>query len=191
MAFVSAGVTAAAFFHIVETTANGAIDLDPPDFTDFWASLVSPVLRMVSTLLPLFIAWALSDVSMVEALASTPRAWLGEMGPALVVVALWFFLWPLLILVAAISRSVVTTFDPRAWMHLLRELRGDYLLGAALFYAILLVEIFVLVPVVWRVAALVPIPVVTSIAAHFVLLLPFAARARILGETARPCVEGV
>lgn len=186
---VVAGVTAALFFHIVETTANDATDLDPPDFSDVWAHVVSPFFRMLATVLPLFIAWVLADFSIFEAMAARPGEWLAHMGPATIIFVLWIALWPLLVLVAAISRSVVSTYDPRVWIASLRQMKGDYVVAALAYYAVLLVEYFVLTPVVWKLAFSMHIPFVSEVIAQLVVLLPMALRARILGEAARPYID--
>ncbi len=178
---VAAAVTAAVFFRIVETTAYGADDLEPPDFSDVWDDLVRPLGRMLATMVPLWVVWTIF---------LSGGGWRFASAPALVVLALWFFLWPLLILVAAISRSVVDTFDPRVWARVLTVMRGDYLIGATVFYAVLLIDVFVFTPLAARLVMAMPIPFVVPLVATFVLLLPMAWLARILGEAARPHVDG-
>lgn len=189
MITVSAGVTAAYFFLIVETSARGAQELEAPDFTDFWQTIMAPLFRMIATVLPIVVIWAAADVPLFEAIEGGARAWIRQLGLWLVPALLWLFLWPLLILVAAISRSVLATFDPRSWVRVLREMGNDYLVGAALFYATALAATFVVAPLGAWILRVAPIPVLVPLVVHFVLMIPLTFQARVLGEAARPYVD--
>ena len=189
LVMISAGLTAGYFFLIVETSARGAQDLEAPDFTDFWAAILGPLLRMVATVLPIIVIWAVADVPLDDAIEGGARAWIGQLGLWVVPAALWLFLWPLLILAAAISRSIVATFNPLGWVRVLREMGKDYLVGAGLFYAITLVATFVVAPLGAWILRVAPIPVIVPLLVHFMLLIPLTFQARVLGEAARPYVD--
>lgn len=188
LSLVAAGTEAAIVFRIVETTAFGDDRLEPPDFTDLWDSVLSPLLRYLATLLPLIVALFAAGLGWAGT-GMAPRTLLDLLGPWAAVVLAWLLLWPLLIMVAAITRSILAVYDPRVWFRVLNEMRGDYVLGALGFYATLLLDIFVLRPLAVFVAVRAPIPVLMPILFQLIELMLIAWRSRILGEACRPYVD--
>jgi hypothetical protein len=185
---LSAGTQAAVFFRIVETTAFGDDHLETPDFTDLWDSVLSPLLRYLATFVPLIVLVFAAGLGL-GGLALPYRSLLSALGPLAVAVLVWLALWPLLIMVAAISRSFVAILNPVQWWHVLADMRADYAIGALAFYATLLVDAFVFQPLAVRAMLYVPIPIVVPVLVQFARLILMAWRARILGEACRPYVE--
>jgi hypothetical protein len=185
---ISAGTQAAVFFRIVETTAFGDDNLETPDFTDFWDSVLSPLLRYVTTFVPLIVLVFAAGLGL-SGLALPYRMLLSALGPFAIAVLVWLALWPLLIMVAAISRSYVAILNPVQWWRVLADMRADYAIGALAFYATLLVDAFVLQPLAVRAILYVPIPIVVPVLVNFASLILMAWRARILGEACRPYVQ--
>jgi hypothetical protein len=188
LSLIAAGIQAAIVFRIVETTAYGDDRLDAPDFTDLWESVLSPLLRYLATLLPLFVALFAAGLGWNFA-ALPPRTLLELLGPWAILAVAWLVLWPLLIMVAAITRSALAVFDPRVWFRVLREMRGDYVLAAVAFYATMLIDVVVLRPLAFFVVVRLPIPIVMPVLFQLIELMLVAWRSRILGEACRPYVD--
>jgi hypothetical protein len=180
-----AGLSAALFFFIVEQTANGVDELDTPDFTDLWDATIGPLLRFLATMLPLFVGLWLGGLSLLAVLFGLV-AWSELPRDAAVVLVAWIALWPLLIIVAALSRSFLAIYDPRVWWKTLAEMRGDYALAAVAFYAVFFFELLVARPLLFRLAVKVPVPFFVPVAVSYALLCLMAVRARILGEACKP-----
>ncbi|HKA86388.1 MAG TPA: B-box zinc finger protein [Haliangiales bacterium] len=188
LSLVAAGTLAAVVFRIVETSAYGDDRLEPPDFTDLWESVMSPLVRYLATVLPLIVALFAAGLGWAGT-GMMPSDLLELLGPWAIVVVVWLLLWPLLIMVAAITRSTLAVYDPRVWFRVLRDMRGDYVLGALGFYAAFLLDVFVLRPLAIFVALRAPIPVLVPILFQFIELMLIAWRSRILGEACRPYVD--
>jgi len=185
---IYAGTQAAVFFRIVETTAFGDDRLETPDFTDVWDSVISPLLRYLATFVPLIVLVFSAGLGL-SGLALPYRPLLSALGPLAVAALVWLALWPLLIMVAAITRSFLAIFNPVQWWNVLSDMRADYAIGALAFYATLLVDAFVFQPLAVRAILYIPIPILVSVVIHFASLILMAWRARILGETCRPYVQ--
>src|SRR5262249_10809245 len=127
LSILAAGINAAVFFRIVETSAYGDDRLEPPDFVDPWESVLSPLLRFLATLAPLVLLLVAAGVPFLEGLFSGPRLWMG-LGAWSVLILVWIALWPLLIIVAALTRSALAIYRPTLWVKILGEMRSDYVI---------------------------------------------------------------
>jgi hypothetical protein len=179
---VGSGASAALFFHVVERTADGDDELRAPDFGDPWDHVLAPFLRFLATLAPLILAFVIDDGLFEEALTGDPRIWFAALSTGRVILVVWLLVWPLLIVIAALTRSFLAIYDPRIWRRFLGELGADYWIGAVAFYGILLIEGFVLRPALGAIDVAIFGPAL----ANAVLLLASIARARVLGEVCRP-----
>lgn len=188
LGILAAGINAAVFFRIVETSAYGDDRLEPPDFVDPWESVLAPLLRFLATLAPLVVILLAAGVPLFVALFTGPQLWMG-LGAWFALIVAWIALWPLLIIVAALTRSITAIFWPPTWVKILREMRTDYLIGAAVFYGTFLVEIYLLVPIALRLAIGTSHPILVAIVFGFIALILEAWRARVLGEVCRPYLE--
>jgi hypothetical protein len=188
LSLVAAGTRAAIVFRIVETTGFGDDRLEAPDFTDLWDSVLSPLLRYLATLVPLVVAVIGAGLGWAGA-ALPPTDLIRVLGPWAALALAWLALWPLLIIVAAITRSTVAVFDPRAWIRVLRVMGADYAIAAVAFYATMAVDAFVLRPLAVFVVLSAPVPVLTPIVFLFAELMLVAWRSRILGEACRPYMD--
>jgi hypothetical protein len=180
--FIVSGVIAGVFFHVVESTAGGDDELRPPEFSDWFDNVLFPFGRFLATLAPLFIALAVDGAPLILALLGDPRSWFAELSTGRVILVAWLLLWPLLIVVAALTRSVISVYNPLIWWKFLNELGADYWLGAAAFYGVLAFEALVLRPALGRFDVTFIGPLVGNMA----VLLALMARGRILGEVCRP-----
>lgn len=188
LAILAAGINAAVFFRIVETSAYGDDRLEPPDFVDPWESVLAPLLRYLATLVPLVAILLAAGVPLALGLFIGPRLWIG-LGAWFALILVWIALWPVLIIVAALTRSITAIYRPSIWVKILGEMRTDYLIGAACFYGTFLIELYVLVPIALRLAISTNHPIVVAIVFGFIGLVLEAWRARVLGETCRPYLE--
>src|SRR5262249_38644079 len=155
---------------------------------DPWESVLSPLLRFLATLAPLVLLLVAAGVPFLEGLFSGPRLWMG-LGAWSVLILVWIALWPLLIIVAALTRSALAIFRPTLWVKILGEMRSDYLIGAAVFYGTFLIEIFVLAPIALRLAISTGSVTLVAVVFGFIGLILEAWRARVLGEVCRPYLE--
>src|SRR5262249_12818230 len=162
--------------------------LEPPDFVDPWDSVLSPLLRYLATLVPLVVILVAAGVPFFQGLFSGPQLWV-SLGAWLALILAWVALWPLLIIVAALTRSATAVFRPGIWVKILGEMRTDYLIGAAVFYGTFLIQIYVLVPIALRLAIGTGFSIVVAVVFGFIGLILEAWRARVLGEGCRPYLE--
>ncbi len=188
LSILAAGINAAVFFRIVETSAYGDDRLEPPDFVDPWESVLAPLLRYLATVVPLVAILLGAGVPFFVALFGGPALWTG-LGAWLALILVWVALWPLLIIVAALTRSVTAIFRPAIWVKILGEMRADYAIAAAVFYGTFLIEIYVLVPIAVRLALSTGSAILVAIVTGFAALVLEAWRARVLGEACRPYLE--
>lgn len=179
------GIEAAVYFQIVSQVAYGNDEeLESPDFTDIWDFAIAPAFRYLASyaLVVAAVVWAGVEITDVM---DNPRHSLSLGAPAALVLA-WLVLWPLMTAIAAIGRSVVAMYNPLIWVDTLRKLGMDYVVGAMAFWTVLALEVFVIGPAAVILASRIPVPVLPGYAAGFVVLLPKALRAKILGEMCRP-----
>jgi hypothetical protein len=191
---MSLGVQAWVYFSIVEQTAHGREDFEAPEFDHLVDSVFMPMFRYLVALLPIIIgviSFALEvfkDLRVgVGTFEAKPTIVLDHIRPMAIILA-GLVAWPLLTVIAAISKSIPDMLSPKVWVATLREMGSDYIVGAIAFYILLAVELFVWQPLVWRAALSVHVPFVTSVGVLFLGHLPMALRARILGTMAAPYV---
>jgi hypothetical protein len=134
-------------------------------------------------LLPLIIAVLWMGSNFFDFIAH-PQQGLAFGGPTVLFFA-WLALWPLMTCIAALGRSVFAMYDPRVWIDTLRRMGSDYLVGAFAFYGVLVLEVLLWYPLLFLLATRVEIPLL-GYAWAFLALLPWAWRARILGELCKP-----
>lgn len=189
-----AGLEVATYFHMVSSTASGKEDIDAPEWSDLLDDIIAPVLRYVAALLPIAagILWfGYSHSSWTEAFeiaGRKPLTILNHTGPAVLIIA-GLILLPLLTIIAAMSQSAAAVLDPRNWWQSLRIMGTTYAAGAAAFYAVGAIEVFVWIPLLGKLSAAYPIPLVTALATTFLAYLPMALRARLLGGLAEPFAD--
>ncbi len=193
-AMLSLGVEAWVYFSIVEQTANGREDYEAPEFDHIVDDIFMPMFRYLVALLPLIIG----VISFALDVSKNLRAGLGtfEAKPTIVVehirplaiILAGLALWPLLTVIAAISKSVFEMLNPAVWVSTLRNMGSDYLIGVIGFYVVLGIELFVWEPLLVAAAWKVQVPFVTSVGVIFLSHLPMALRARMLGTMAAPYV---
>jgi len=179
--WIALALEAGVYFRIIETSAHGDPDLTPPDFTDI-NDAIAPLFRYLAAVAPIVGAFIWAGVSLLG--GSSVRSLTDLQGPLILLVVGVLFL-PLLLAVAALTRSVVAMYDPRVWVRTLRRFGADYLLAVVLFYALLLGEqvtgFFVALAIIQS-----PIPVLPVILGQALLYVPMALRGRLLGALCEP-----
>jgi hypothetical protein len=84
--------------------------------------------------------------------------------------------------IAAISRSAIAAYNPILWVRTLSLFGSRSIVGAAVFYALLLVEAYL----VTALAPLRSIPVAGAFVIRLVAVIAMAMRARVLGAVCEP-----
>jgi hypothetical protein len=192
--FLVLGLEAGVYFHIVERTAFGEEDLEAPELTHFLDFILLPVIRYAIAVAPLVagIIWLTIRLAMslqggMADFARRPTMVLDHSGPlALILVGL--ALWPLLTIIAAMTKSVFQMLNPVVWIATLRQLGLDYVVGCIGFYTVLGIEVFLWTPLLFAFQMKVQIWGVTSVLVLFLGYIPMALRARVLGAIAEPHV---
>jgi hypothetical protein len=186
------GLEASMYFHIVQSSANGLAELEAPDVSSVWDTILGPVFRYLAASGPFLFAvfWYLMDqpesflVGLLR-LLSSPSTIVGYPGP-FVALLVALALWPLLQIIAALNQTVGPIFDPRVWIATLAEMKRDYVVAAVGFYAIFFLEVLGWIPMLFVVGHKVPIPIVTGLLVTFLGYWPMALRGRLLGMAAEP-----
>lgn len=189
---IARGIEASIYFHMVVESANGKDDIHPPDFTDL-GDLLGPVRRYFVALLPLLIGFVWLAFSLAGDIFGSFDLAPGGLsvlldypGPMLLIVS-GVLLLPLMSIIAAVSHSSFDVINPQQWVRALRIVGpASYGVGAVLFYVVWLLDIMLIRPVVLASAASIPIPMLPSVLAMFLIYLPLALRARILGGLIEP-----
>lgn len=183
---------ASVYFRFVFKTAYGESEIDPPDAESLVDDLFGPLLRYLAALLPIIAAivlWGqeLGSIQVAFILFTMDASLLFDAGglPA-ILLCVGVALLPLLTIVAAVSGSVLSVLNPVIWVHAIRILGATYVIGAACFYGILLVETLVWMPLLIDLGTEVDIPIVTTLVTLFLAYLPMALRARFLGGMVEP-----
>jgi hypothetical protein len=189
-----AGIEAAVFFHVLETSAFGADELDPPDITDLFEDVALPLLRYIAATLPITVAIVWAGLSVFEGLArlragASPSALFGGMTEPLVLLAIGVLLAPLLFAVGAIGRSVISMFNPAIWVSSIKTMGAEYVVGSLLFYGAVAVGVLVFGPLAGWIYVHVPIPFVGPIVATALASAPLILQARVLGIMCEPFME--
>src|SRR5207248_2422802 len=117
--------------------------------TDVQSDILSPFWRYLAASAPIVFAIVLYGEERFDSailgflfVLIDPKGIFDYPLPALLLVV-GLLLWPLLTVIAAMSRSALATLNPALWLSSLRVLRTDYLAGAAAFYAVFVLDIFV------------------------------------------------
>ncbi len=188
------GIEAAVFFRVLESTAFGAEDLDPPDFSSVWDDLMSPLLRYIAAVFPIIFAiiWGAAEffntLYALKAGGSPSELFDGMVGPV-VLLFVGVALLPLLFAVAAIGRSVLSMFNPAIWIQSIRTMGVEYLVGSAFFYVALAVEVFVVFPLALQIYGVVDIVFVGPVISFSVAYFPMIVKARIIGAMCEPFMD--
>jgi hypothetical protein len=188
LGLVAAGVEISYYFRVLTSIASGETEFRTPDFTSLGEDVFDPLIRYVLTLVPMIIAvfW-LGQITSghwvegVALMAERPHAIFDYPGPG-VLFGAWLALWPLMTMIAAIGRSTISTYNPWTWVTTLAMLKTRYVVGASIFYALLVAEAYVLPPL----AGVLAIPYVGALAVGFLLKLAMALRACVLGIVCEP-----
>lgn len=185
------GLELGLYFYLVRQTSHGA-EIDAPDFTDL-GDVLGPIPLYLAALAPFLLAgvvFGLERGSLLAGLVAAlgdPRL-LASSPLATLLVALGILLLPVTTLIAVMSGSVLATLDPRRWVGALRALGDTYVAALVAFSLVLVVELFVLRPLLAIAISAVDVPYLGSAIAHLVLYVPLALRARILGALYQPFV---
>ncbi len=171
---------AGVYFRIIETSAHGDPDLTPPDFSAI-DELFEPLVRYLAAVAPIVGAFIWAGVSLF---GGSVRSLADLRGPLILLSAGVLFL-PLLLAIAALTRSVLAMYDPRVWVRTLRRFGVQYLLAVLLFYGLLVVEQIGALFIAGGIARM-PIPVLPVIVGYFALYIPMALRGRLLGALCEP-----
>lgn len=185
---MAAGLEASYYFHIIVHFAGGGEHLDPPDFHSIHDDMIEPLRRYVLTLVPILAAlvWygmKLADdwtAGIAEFLAK-PHSIFDYRGPG-TLFAVGLALWPLMTAIAAIGRSVIAAYNPVLWVKTLRLFGMRYVVGAAVFYALLIAESYVM-PALGHVLT---VPVLGGFTLQLVTIFLMALRACVLGAVCEP-----
>jgi len=190
VALFAFGLEAALFFRIIETSAYGRDDLEPPDVSTAGEAIFGPALWYVAAVLPAAVPTLLIGVQAFEMALAGAAPWqlFDDFAlPAL----LWlggFLMMPLLLAIAALGRSVSAIYNPLHWFDSLRQLKWDYAVGAGLFYALYLAELIAGV-LMGLVTSVIHIPIASAVATAFVVFAVRALRFRTLGLMCEPHME--
>jgi hypothetical protein len=178
------GLEAAIYFNIVRQVAWGNDRLELPEPGDLWDGAFGPAVRYLFSFLPFVggVIWAGQEILTV---VQNPRATL-NLGPPAALILAWVLVWPLMTAIAALGRSTLAMYDPSHWVETVRTLGKDYVVGTVAFLGVLAIEVLVVTPVAAIIAARADVPVLSGYVAAFLVLVPKALRAKVLGEMLRP-----
>jgi hypothetical protein len=185
------GLEAMVYFHVVIQSAAGVDGFDSPDTSDPW-EIASMGIRYLVAIVPLVVSliWfgleALGGPLAGLSAAEHPNEILDSLGPPAMAVLVSVAVWPLLTVIASISKSFLTILNPVVWWKTLGVMGGDYAIGALAFYGVFLAEVFLLDPLLVELGKTVDVPFLGTALVLFVGFLPMVLRARILGEMTRP-----
>jgi hypothetical protein len=188
LALLASGLEIAYYFRVLTSVAWGETEFRTPDVSNLVEDVFDPMIRYVATLVPMIIAvfW-LGEITTghwlhgLVLIALQPDAIFHYSGPGLLFGA-WLALWPLMTVIAAIGQSIISTYNPWTWVTTLALLKMRYVVGAMMFYALLLAESYMIAPL----AGLLAIPYVGVVAIALVLNLSMALRACVLGVVCEP-----
>jgi hypothetical protein len=188
LGLVATGLEISYYFRLLTSIANGDAHFETPDFSSLGEDVFDPLIRYIATLVPAVIAvfWLgeLTSGHWLDGLAVVavrPHAIFDHFGPGLLFGA-WLALWPLMTVIAAIGKSIIATYNPVIWVKTLATLNVRYVVGAVMFYALLLAEAYLLPPL----AGLLTIPVVGVLVVALAANLAMALRGCVLGIVCEP-----
>jgi hypothetical protein len=188
LALVATGLEISYYFRVLTSMTNGETHFETPEFSSLGEDVFDPLIRYVATLVPLIIAvfW-LGELTTghwlhgLVVLAVRPHSIFDYSGPGLLFGA-WLVLWPLMTIIAAIGKSIISAYNPVIWAKTLAMLNTRYVVGAVAFYALVLAEVYA-IP---QLAGLLTIPYVGVLAIAFAANLAMALRACVLGMVCHP-----
>jgi len=188
LALVATGIEISYYFRVLTSITNGETHFETPDFSSPGEDIFDPLIRYVATLVPLVIAvfWLGERTTGhwldgLAILAVRPHSIFRYSGPGLLFGA-WLAMWPLMTMIAAIGKSIISAYNPVIWAKTLAMLNTRYLVGAVAFYALVLAEAYA-IP---QLAGLLTIPYAGVLAIAFVANLAMALRACVLGMVCQP-----
>lgn len=182
LVLLAAAIEVGVFFQITRSTAQGETRLEAPDFVDIYSGIVHPILLVVAAALPMLIGgyWATTEV-----LSSAVPASGWPVGAVIMVVG-GFLLFPLLLTIAAMDRSILRVLNPVVWAQALAAFGTNYLVAGAGFYGLWILEAYVVDRVALEIAQ-VSFPGVSALAL-LLLYVPRVLRYRLLGALCEPFV---
>jgi hypothetical protein len=188
LALVATGLDISYYFRVLTSMTHGEPHFETPDFSSLGEDVFDPLIRYIATLVPLIVAvfW-LGQLTTghwlhgLVVLAVRPHSIFDYSGPGLLFGA-WLALWPLMTMIAAIGKSIISAYNPVIWAKTLAMLNTRYVVGAVAFYALVLAEAYA-IP---QLAGLLTIPYVGVLAIAFVANLAMALRACVLGMVCQP-----
>ncbi len=188
LGLLATGLEISYYFRIVTGLAQGDTEFHTPDFSSLGEDVFDPLIRYLATLVPMVIAvfWLgeITDGHWLHGLAlmaARPHAIFDHTGPGLLFGA-WLALWPLMTIIAAIGKSIINTYNPWTWIKTLAMLKLRYVIGASMFYALMLAESYVIPPL----AGVLAIPYVGVLAVALLLNFAMALRGCVLGIVCEP-----
>ncbi|MCP4445429.1 MAG: hypothetical protein GY811_08805 [Myxococcales bacterium] len=182
-AAIIAGLELGLFFQITRTTAHGVREFRAPDFNHVFDDIVHPILLVIACALPMLVAlyWGTSEFLMAVGVTLPTGDW--SAGPV-VLFGVGVLLFPLLLTIAAIDRSISGVLTPTTWLTSLRSFGSNYLLAALGFYGLWLVEAYIFAEIA---EAIDELPIFgVSVLALVVLYIPRVLRYRLLGALCEP-----
>lgn len=186
------GLSWAVYFNMIECTACGLEDLPLRSLL----GVVRPVMWMVAAHLPI----TAGGIWLAIATARSWSDWLrpddisfaileANPGPAALIL-LGVLLLPLLLALAALTRSFFAILNPANWWRVLRIMGITYLFAASAFYALYLAHIFLYDPYVRaQIPSLLEDSAMATLAIYFLGYVPMAVQARLLGAMCRPYLD--
>jgi hypothetical protein len=188
LGLVATGLEISYYFRVLTSVASGETEFHTPDFSSLGEDVFDPLIRYIATLVPMIVAvfW-LGQVTTghwlhgLALIAERPHAIFDYPGPGLLFGA-WLALWPLMTMIAAIGRSIINTYNPWTWVKTLAMLKMRYVIGASMFYALLLAEAYMIPPL----AGVLAIPYLGVLTVALLLNLVMALRACVLGIVCEP-----
>lgn len=188
LGLILTGIEISYYFRVLTSVARGETEFRTPDFSSLGDDVFDPLIRYVATFVPMVIAvlW-LGAVTTghrldgLELMVERPHAIFAHAGPGLLFGA-WLALWPLMTVIAAIGRSIIATYNPWIWVRTLAMLKLRYVVGASIFYALVLAEAY-LIP---SLAGILAIPYLGVLAIALLSSFAMALRACVLGIVCEP-----
>lgn len=188
LGIVATGLEISYYFRVLTGVAWGETSFRTPDFSSLGEDIFDPLIRYIATLVPMIIAifW-LGEITNghwlhgLALIAMRPHAIFDYPGPGLLF-GVWLALWPLMTVIAAIGKSIINTYNPLSWITTLAALKMRYVVGAVLFYALLISEAYMIAPLTHLLA----IPYLGVLAVALVANFAMALRGCVLGIVCEP-----
>ncbi|MEO8549904.1 MAG: B-box zinc finger protein [Kofleriaceae bacterium] len=190
LGLVATAIEISYYFRVLTNVASGETEFHTPDFSSLGEDVYDPLIRYVATLVPMVIAvfW-LGEITSghwlhgLALMAERPHAIFDHFGPGLLFGA-WLALWPLMTMIAAIGKSIINTYNPWTWIKTLTTLKMHYVVGASIFYALVLAEAYMILPL----AGVLAIPYIGVLAVALLMNFAMVVRGCVLGIVCEPYV---